>query len=482
MNPLWLQAFEAFTNLAFVLTLGWYGILNLQWYSYKMERVLFKHHKRTWHLLYFVLPFLAYFVLGVYFAAFYFLFYLPLFFVWYRRLDKKLVLTWRVKRFFILLAGMTLFGDFLCAVGGGCESFPVFLPLLLAWLLSMGVEKFLFLAYRKEAANKLKRLQNLTVVAVTGSYGKTSMKNFIAQLLGARFEVYATPRSVNTLGGIIKDINESLPETAEIYVCEAGARQPGDILEIAQLVQPHYAVVGKVGPQHLEYFGTLEKIVRTKLELIHSDRLKQAFVHFEITDETHEKVRFFGGEIENLMGTLEGTDFNLNFGDRNLQLHAPVLGTFNAINIEASVLVAQAMGMEDEAIVRGVAKLKSVEHRLQRIDAGGKIILDDGYNGNLDGMKEGIRLCAQHPGRKVIVTPGLVESTEELNRELIEAINDVFDIAIITGSLNAQLFKTHLTVSDAVYLEEKSTLTKVLAEKTKSGDIIYFANDAPNFI
>ena len=248
------------------------------------------------------------------------------------------------------------------------------------------------------------------------------------------------------------------------------------------MVSPHYAVVGKVGPQHLEYFGTLENIVRTKLELIQSDRLKQAFVHYEVTEEPHEKVRFFGREIGNVSADLDGLDFDLALPEGTLQLHAPVLGDFNAVNIEAAVLVAQAMGMDAGRIEKAVGKLKPVEHRLQRIDAGGKLILDDGYNGNIDGMREGIRLCSLHKGRKVIVTPGLVESTEELNRELIAAINAVFDLVIVTGALNAGLFRKYLETDDAVYLEEKSTLTAVLAEKTRPGDIIYFANDAPNFI
>ncbi|MHC3994080.1 Mur ligase family protein [Thiomicrolovo sp. ZZH C-3] len=480
MTPAMAQAVAFATNVALVLTLGWYLILNLQWYSYKLERVVLNHHKRSWHLLYFVVPFLAYFILGDLFPLF-FLLYFGAFVWWYRRLDKKLVLTRRVRRFFILLGALTLFGDFLCLIKS-CGTLPLFLPLLLAWLLSTGIEKFLFLAYKKEAKRKLARLEGLTVVAVTGSYGKTSMKNFIAQLLGTQFEVYMTPRSVNTLGGIIKDINESLPETARVYVCEAGARRPGDILEIAQLVEPHYAVVGKVGPQHLEYFGDLETIVRTKLELIQSPRLEQAFVHFEATEEPHEKVRFFGTEIENIAADLEGTSFDLALDEAPLHLHAPLLGGFNAVNIEAAVLIARAMGMTDDAIIKGVDALQPVEHRLQRIDAGGKIILDDGYNGNIDGMQEGIRLCSVHSGRKVIVTPGLVESTEALNRELIEAINGVFDLVIVTGKLNAAQFKAQLNVPDALYLEEKSTLTSVLAEKTRPGDIIYFANDAPNFI
>ena len=168
--------------------------------------------------------------------------------------------------------------------------------------------------------------------------------------------------------------------------------------------------------------------------------------------------------------------------DETLHLQTTVLGAFNTINLEATVLVADALGMEAGEIQKGVAGLKSVEHRLQRIDAGGKIILDDGYNGNIDGMLEDVRLLSLHPGRKVIVTPGLVESTKELNLELIEAINKVCDVAIVTGQLNADLFDKHLTVSEKIMLGDKSQLTKVLGERTRAGDIILFANDAPNFI
>jgi UDP-N-acetylmuramoyl-tripeptide--D-alanyl-D-alanine ligase len=97
-------------------------------------------------------------------------------------------------------------------------------------------------------------------------------------------------------------------------------------------------------------------------------------------------------------------------------------------------------------------------------------------------MLEGIRLCSLHGGRKVIVTPGLVESTDELNSQLITAINDVFDIAIITGQLNAVQFDKELTVPEKIMLADKSLMVKKLGEVTKAGDIILFANDAPNFI
>jgi UDP-N-acetylmuramoyl-tripeptide--D-alanyl-D-alanine ligase len=408
--------------------------------------------------------------------------YLPLLYLWHVRLDKKVVLTWRVKRFLILLVSLTLLINLLIALKGWGNAYSVIFPLVLTYILSWGIEKFLFLAYKREAKRKVASMENLTIICVTGSYGKTSMKNFIAQVLGQKFNVYATPRSVNTLGGIIRDVNESLPSNTQVYICEAGAREIGDIYAIAQLLHPQIVVVGKVGPQHLEYFKTLERIQRTKLEIIHSDRLKRAFIHTSVTDEPHEKVTFFGDDVHNLSATLEGIDFDLSVNDEERHFHTSVLGGFQSININAAILIAQEMGMSGDEIVIAVAKLKSVEHRLERIDAGGKIILDDGYNGNIDGMLEGVRLCSLHGGRKVIVTPGLVESTEELNSELIRAINGVFDIAIITGQLNAAQFDKELNVPNKIMLSDKSQMVKTLGEVTKAGDIILFANDAPNFI
>lgn len=475
------------TNVLFVTSLGWYLITNLQWYNYQIDRVVTKHHKPWWHLFYFIFPFMIYY--GMYslgwaefFAIYFYFAALPALFVWQKRLDRPLVLTWRVRRFLILLVFLTLFQNFLCTINNSCEVYGVFMPLLVATAGSMMIEKFLFLAYMKEAKRKLDRMKELRIVALTGSYGKTSMKNFLYEILSTYTKAYMTPRSVNTLGGIVKDINADLPEDTEVYIVEAGARQKGDIYQIAQLLNHHIAVVGRIGPAHIEYFKSLENIARTKLELIQSSRLEKAFVHVSATDEEHEKVEFFGEEVKDLTSTLDGLKFTLDLGGKDISFETSVLGSFQAMNIAAAVKVATYMGMPIEKIQEAVKGLKPVEHRLQRIDAGGKIILDDGFNGNLDGMKEGISLCAQHDGRKVIVTPGLVESSEELNLELIEEINKVFDIVIVTGTLNAELFDKHLRVDKKVILSDKSKLTETLAQLTASGDVILFANDAPNFI
>lgn len=469
-------------HVLFVTTLGWYLITNLQWYDYKISRVVTKHHKPLWHLFYFFIPFIAYYTTGKFFIIFYTFAILPAMFVWHKKLDKKLVLTWRVKRFLILLVSLTLFQDMICAIKGSCQIYGVFMPLAMAYIGSIVIEKFLFATYKKEAKKKLESMKNLQIVCITGSYGKTSIKNFTAEILSKKFNVYATPRSVNTLAGIVADINNNLKEDVEVYVCEAGAREMNDIYDITTFIEPQKVVVGRVGEAHIEYFKSLDNIIATKLAIMQSPKLQQAFIHTSVTNEPHEKVKFFGDNIENVKATLDKTEFDLVLDGKSLHLKTDILGSFQAMNIAVAVEIAKSFGFSDDELKQSVANLTPVEHRLQKIVAGGKIILDDGYNGNIDGMLEGVRLCSLHSGRKVIVTPGLVESTDELNLKLIEAINKTFDIVIVTGSLNVKLFEKHLYVKQKIMLEDKSTLTDLLANVTKSGDVILFANDAPNFI
>lgn len=469
-------------NVLFVIALGWYLITNLQWYDYKLSRVILKHHKPHWHVLYFFIPFIAYYTTGSFFIIFFLFGMLPSLFLWNKKLDKKLVFTSRVKRFLILLLSLVLFQNILCIAKDACETFGVFMPLMVAYIGSYIIEAYLFAVYKKQAKNKLHDMSNLKIIAITGSYGKTSIKNFLSHILSKKYNLYMTPRSVNTIGGIVADINNELPENTEIYVAEAGAREQGDIYTIATFLEPQTVVISKVGLAHIEYFKFLENIKATKLEIMQSPKLENAYIHNSVTDEPHPKVTFFGDEIKDIDATLEGTRFALEIGSERLEFETKILGNFQTMNIAVAVRIAKDLGMSNEEIIRAVASLEAVPHRLEMIKAGGKLIIDDGYNGNIDGMKEGIRLCSLHEGRKVIVTPGLVESSDELNLELIEAINKTFDLVIVTGSLNVDLFSKNLKVANKIFLSNKTKLQDILANQTKAGDIILFANDAPSFI
>lgn len=140
------------------------------------------------------------------------------------------------------------------------------------------------------------------------------------------------------------------------------------------------------------------------------------------------------------------------------------------------------MGVSEEHLIKRVQKLEPINHRLSKITVNEKIILDDSYNGNLDGMLEAIRLSSLHKGKKIIVTPGLVESSKEANIQLAEAISEVFDLAIITGELNSKLLRKHILKPQKIVLKDKSHIEHILKTTTDSGNLILFANDAPSYI
>ena len=473
---IWLHLFG---HILFVLLLGYYLIQNLQWYNYRLDRVLLHHHAPWQHILFFLLPFFAYLALRewvwvidlVYGAALWW---------WQRGIDKRLVFTARVKRFFALLLLFTLLLDFLCLAKCGGEIYFTLLPLILALSASWLIERYLFALFQKEAKKKLDSIDP-TIISITASYGKTSIKNFLYQLLEPDFKVYKTPRSVNTLAGILKDINEELPQNTQVYITEAGAREPGDIDQIVRFLQPHYVVVGKVGPQHIEYFKTLERIVATKLEILRSKRLKRAIVWGELPVKEDERVVRFGQNITNVKATLDGVEWDLKLDGQSYHFSAPVLGGFNALNITAAVLVAKELGVRMEQLQERVRRLQSVEHRLQKIEAGGKLIIDDSFNGNLEGMLSSFDLVRSYKGRKVIVTPGLVESDEASNERLAKAIHEVFDLVMITGRLNKDILTRHIS-KPTIVVEEKSKLQEILAANTRPGDLILFSNDAPSYM
>jgi len=475
--------FSLVSHIIFTIALGWYLITNLQWYNYKIDRVIFKHKRLSWHFFLFLLPIFAYYLTGIYFWIFFYFGLLPAYYVWQRKLDKKLVYTARVKRFFLFLVLAVLFEDILCLATQRCEVYGVILPLVMATFVSDMFEKILFSGFKKEAKKKLESMKGLKIVAITASYGKTSIKNFLYQIIKDDFQSYKTPKSVNTEAGIVKDINTSLPKDTEVYIAEAGAREEGDIKKIVDILQNEYAIVGKIGPAHIEYFKTLENIRNTKMEILQSKKLIKAYVHKSANVKPNDKVQVFGDDIEEVNSTLDGLRFKAKIDGKVYEFEAKnILGEFNAINILAAVLMALELGMDMQSIKKQVSKLKQVDHRLQRIEAGGKIIIDDSYNGNLEGMVSSYELVSNYEGRKVLITPGIVESTKEANIELAKKIDEVFDIVIITGKVNAATLMDNIKRAKKLILSDKEKMQDLLASQTKAGDIILFSNDAPAYV
>jgi UDP-N-acetylmuramoyl-tripeptide--D-alanyl-D-alanine ligase len=473
--------FEFVSHIVFVLVIGYYSISALQWYSYKLERVILHYHRYDWHLFFFLIPIFVYYLAENFFWIYLYIILMPTIYLWYRKLDKKLVFTARVKRFFLFLFLATIFQNILCLATPYCAHFGVILPLFVAIFISMLFEKIIFEGYKKSAKRKLESNKDLIVIAITASFGKTSIKNYLYQILSHKYNCYITPRSVNTLGGIIKDINDDLPVNTQIYIVEAGARLQGDINEIATFINPHYSIIGKIGEQHIEYFKTLENIRNTKMELLNSNRLKHAYVHVSAKLKIDDKITIYGENLKNICSTLDGLSFDVEFDGVLESFFTPLLGEFNAMNILACIEISKSM-MSMEEIKNAIKKLKGVEHRLQRIDAGGKLIIDDSFNGNLEGMMASYILASTYEGRKVIITPGIVESTEDTNIDLAKKIDDVFDLVILTGKINLNILDKNIKKAEKIIVKDKSEIEKILAKHTFKGDLILFSNDTPSFM
>lgn len=471
---------------------AYYLITLLQWYNYSLYRIIFMHHKFMWHIWFFLLPLSLATALQIQgYTEYVMLIAIALLIalgIWRFKQDKPLKFTKRVQRFFALCLLFVLLDEGLEILFETSNPFMNLLPLVFALVVSNLYERVLLKQYRQIAKDKLEVMSRLKIIAITASFGKTSIKNFLQQILSTHFSVYATPRSVNTLTGIIADVNENLDYSADIYLAEAGARLKGDIDEITQFLQPQYTIIGEVGAQHLEYFKTLENITNTKFEILNSSRLRKAFVFEQNTlpkdlDSQKKKlISFYPTGCRNVKATLEGTSFELEYKGNWYPFHTQILGAFNVGNIAAAVSMALELGMRMSDIQHSVSKFEPVPHRLQKILTNQKLILDDSFNGNLKGMLEAARLASLYEGRKVVVTPGIVESNQESNIELARYFDEVFDIVIITGTLNAKIFSKHIVKAQKIILHSKESLEGMLKACTLPGDLILFSNDAPNFI
>ena len=469
--------FNLIVNFITAYVLGYYLITTLQWYNYKLKRVIFHFSNYKWHLFYFVIPIVTYIVAYEFFWIYLFFGLIPALFLWNKRVE-NLVVTGRVKRFFLFLGFIETINLVLLNKLHYNPGISILAVIILAVLISEITENILFLKYKKQAKEKLNKI-NPTIITITASYGKTSIKNFLYELLKDNFITYKTPRSVNTLKGIVKDINTTLPINTQIYIVEAGAREKGDILEIVEFLENEYSILGKVGPQHIEYFKTLENIKNTKLEIFKTKKLKKGF-SYEIP--YNEKVEVIKDKIKDIEANLNGIKWKLEINNKLVGFESKILGSFNAINISLAIFQALKLGIDIEKIKEKVLSLEPVPHRLQKIEAGGKIIIDDSFNGNIEGMLSSYELVKQYNGRKVIVTPGIVEGSYEMNEKLAKKIDEIFDLVIITGEVNKNVLDKNILNSEKIMLSNKENLEKTLSEITKPGDLILFSNDTPKYL
>lgn len=352
--------------------------------------------------------------------------------------------------------------------------------------------------YVQNAKSALERCKAVRI-GVAGSYGKTSVKNILASILSSKYSVIATPESYNTPVGVAKTVNDVNVQDAEIFIAEMGARKVGDIAELCELVKPDYAIFTGVCRQHIQSFETEENLLKAKCEIIKGTK-NRVICGAELatkipacpslTDEEKEKCLYLDKEkILSIELKATETKFRLDVGGEVIEVKTCLLGEGSAENIALAILLAIELGMTKEEIELGLEKVKPIPHRLELIESNGVYVLDDAYNCSERSAKEGIDALSRFQGRRLVVTPGIVEGgvlEEEINAKLGELLAKAeLDYVMLVGERFAQAIKKgYLSAGGkeakmGVY-PSLEKVKEVLEVELQTGDAVLFLNDLPD--
>ena len=439
------------------------------------------------------------------------------FFLRPKKAKKPLVFTARVKRLLLTLGilhaivvallfldrGNRNFYLMLYALAGLCEYYLV----LAANLINRPIEQGVNRHYINDAKRILSEMPELKVIGVTGSYGKTSVKFFTGKLLSAKYNVLVTPESYNTTLGVVRTIREQLRPIHQVFVCEMGARNVGDVKEICDIVHPTAGILTSIGPQHLESFRTIENVTKTKFELI--DALPQDGTAFLNLDNEYIAARpvsvptvgyrlagpgqppyedcfcAYGVRL-----SARGSSFSLREPDGTVtELTTRLIGEHNVLNICGAVAVARSMGVPMSELIPRVRRLESVPHRLELVGSGNRLVIDDAYNANPAGTKAALSVLSQFEGLKILVTPGMVELGEQqeaLNRAFGADAAAVCDYVVLVGEKQAKPIAQGL--QDAGYDPTRVAVAQTVQEAVRLADayrpgearVILLENDLPD--
>lgn len=380
---------------------------------------------------------------------------------------------------------------------------PLFLPLfvILAHFITWPVEKIIANSYIKRAKEKLKSIKNVKVIGITGSYGKTSVKNILSTILSQKYKVCPSPASYNTPLGLAKTILSNLKDDDEIFIAEMGARQVGDIDELCQMVEPDIGIITGVGNQHYLTFGSVDNIIKTKSELVSFVSKNKGKVFINVDGELARKIyenyskatavslnnNIF--ELTDMKTTKDGSSFVLRKNGEEKKCKTVLLGEHNISNIILACTVADSLGLSLDEIAEGISKLRSVPHRLDIIKTTSTYtIIDNSFNSSVEGTKASIDVLSKFEGRKFVITPGIVELGKEqfnANFEFGKIMAGVCDYVIIDSminfeAINAGLIHAGFKKDNILRAGSLSQAVMVLNTLAEANDVVLFENDLPD--
>ncbi|MBR1824510.1 MAG: UDP-N-acetylmuramoyl-tripeptide--D-alanyl-D-alanine ligase [Ruminococcus sp.] len=358
--------------------------------------------------------------------------------------------------------------------------------------------------YINDAKRILGECPSLHKVGITGSYGKTSMKFYLDELLNSKYNTLKTPESFNTPMGVTITIRNYLKPTHEYFICEMGARRVHEIKELCDIAEPHDGIITSVGPQHLETFGSIENVLNTKFELADCVKKKGGKIYLNGDNELiRKKTPEYEGAI--LYGLQEGnhyraTDISVSSRGTEFTVTTPegetkrfstkLLGEHNVQNILGAIAYAHGTGIALDKLTLPVKRIQAVPHRLQLLDQGGGItFIDDAYNSNPSGCRAALAVLELFDACRILVTPGMVElgaKQEELNFEFGQEAAKSCDYIILVGKEQTKPIYNGIKDAgydmDNVYVADglNDALKQVHAHQTSQKKVVLLENDLPD--
>lgn len=424
---------------------------------------------------------------------------------------KKLAMTDRAKRVYFI----ALFLSLLPAA--------LFLLTPMPWIWILGVQILPFLMvlgnfalqpyedivqnrFWNEAHNKLAAL-NPTVIGITGSFGKTSVKHILSHILASAAPTLATPGSVNTPMGISRIIREQLDERIKYFIVEMGAYGPGSIARLCKLAPPSYGMITAIGHAHYERFKSLETVAETKFELATAAIAREGKViahekTFKFAASTDLRVAHpesfivCGAEgtvdlkVLDIKQALDGVEVKILWGEKSSTLKVPLFGLHHGMNAAMAYAMACTLGLSPDDVRIALKSTPQIPHRLEvKQTPKGAMIIDDAYNANPAGFYAALDLLdfIGKKRRSILITPGIVElgkTHDEIHREVGAYAASKCDVCLVVqpGRIPTFIegFETAHRGAQLIQVDSFDIAQKWLAENMKPDDVILLENDLPD--
>ncbi len=322
----------------------------------------------------------------------------------------------------------------------------------------------------KKAAAKMRNLKKIKVIGITGSYGKTSTKEFLDVILSKKYKVIKTTGNNNTNIGVARTVLNKVSDDYDYFICEMGAYKIGEIEEICGIAKPEIGILTGINEQHLDLFGSIENTIKAKFELIEAlpesglavlngdnGYIKSRILNLEsgirnsklenIVPPLKKGARGISGidkKIEDIIlyslkniSNIKVTPDYVEFIYKNQKFKANFLGRHYIENLLAAIIAAENLGMNLEEISEAVKKIKPSKFMMRKLEGlNNSIFIDDSYSANPDGVIAALNYLdeAYQDYKKIIIFPGIIElgkESKEVHKKLFGKIDRVCDVAYI---------------------------------------------------